>query len=329
VHTSIGDQFAAMETVTLGAQNSAPKVGPVVVSEIMNFPVTPTGEDENLEFIELENILSVAQPLFDETHPPNTWGLRGAVRYQSPTGVTLATGERILVVGFDPANSTLLASFRARYAPPANVRIFGPWGGALGNTQETVRLIKPGAPIGNFFSDVDVDYVEYSSSAPWPLGRIGSDSFQRISSVAFGNDPVNWKLATPTAGRSNVSTAADSDNDGLPDDWEIAHFGNLSRDGSGDFDGDGLSDLGEFQAGTDPNNASDALRLDIALGTTDTLLRFNAVTGHAYRVEFTDDLLSPTWQLLQDVSGIDSTRQIEITAPIGTPKEQFYRVVLQ
>jgi hypothetical protein len=329
VHTSIGDQFAPMETITLGAQNSAAKVGPVVVSEIMSFPATATGEDENLEFIELENILPVPQPLFDPTHPTNTWGLRGAVRYQFPTNITEAAGERILVVGFDPSNSTLLANFKARYAVPTNVRIFGPWGGALGNSQETIRLIKPGVPVGNSFSDIDADDVEYSSAAPWPAGNVGFDSFQRISSIAFGNDPINWKSATPTAGRSNVSTVADSDNDGLPDDWEIAHFGNLARDGSGDFDGDGLSDVAEFQAGTDPNNASDSLRLDIAIGAANTVLHFNAVVGHTYRVEFTDDLNSSTWQLLQDVSSIDSSRQIEINAPIGTPNERFYRIVLQ
>ena len=43
-----------------------------------------------------------------------------------------------------------------------------------------------------------------------------------------------------------------SDGDPLPDEWEFAAFGSLGRDGSGDFDSDGLSDLAEFQAGTDP-----------------------------------------------------------------------------
>ena len=43
-----------------------------------------------------------------------------------------------------------------------------------------------------------------------------------------------------------------SDGDALPDEREFAAFGTLARDGSGDFDGDGLSDAAEFAAGTDP-----------------------------------------------------------------------------
>ena len=46
----------------------------------------------------------------------------------------------------------------------------------------------------------------------------------------------------------------DTDNDGLPDPWEMAHFGNLNQNGSGDFDGDGLTNLQEYQMGTNPRN---------------------------------------------------------------------------
>ncbi len=49
-----------------------------------------------------------------------------------------------------------------------------------------------------------------------------------------------------------VNPAWDSDGDGMDDDWEREHFGDLSRDGTGDFDGDGISDLQEFLAGYDP-----------------------------------------------------------------------------
>ena len=51
----------------------------------------------------------------------------------------------------------------------------------------------------------------------------------------------------------------DSDNDKMPDSWEQKYFGDLARDGSGDFDQDGLADQDEFYQGTDPTAAdSDA-----------------------------------------------------------------------
>jgi Leucine-rich repeat (LRR) protein len=47
----------------------------------------------------------------------------------------------------------------------------------------------------------------------------------------------------------------DTDGDGMDDDWELSHFGNLSHDGTADGDNDGLTDLEEFQVGTDPLDA--------------------------------------------------------------------------
>lgn len=45
---------------------------------------------------------------------------------------------------------------------------------------------------------------------------------------------------------------SDGDSDGMQDTWEITHFGNKDRDGTLDYDDDGLSDLKEYLAGTDP-----------------------------------------------------------------------------
>ncbi len=48
-----------------------------------------------------------------------------------------------------------------------------------------------------------------------------------------------------------ITSGNDSDNDGMPDDWEVRYFGSMDRDGTGDFDGDGISDLNEYLNGMD------------------------------------------------------------------------------
>lgn len=53
-----------------------------------------------------------------------------------------------------------------------------------------------------------------------------------------------------------VCSAEDSDCDGMADAWELLHFGSLSRDGSRDLDGDGVSDLDEFWRRTDPTRSN-------------------------------------------------------------------------
>ncbi|MBI5511073.1 MAG: CotH kinase family protein [Deltaproteobacteria bacterium] len=47
---------------------------------------------------------------------------------------------------------------------------------------------------------------------------------------------------------------ADADGDGLPDGWEREHFGTLQESPAGDFDTDGLANIDEHQAATDPTS---------------------------------------------------------------------------
>jgi hypothetical protein len=51
------------------------------------------------------------------------------------------------------------------------------------------------------------------------------------------------------------SVKPDRDGDALPDWWEMQHFGNLAHAGIQDSDGDGLSNVQEYQLGKNPTNA--------------------------------------------------------------------------
>lgn len=51
---------------------------------------------------------------------------------------------------------------------------------------------------------------------------------------------------------TNSLFTGDSDSDGLPDTYELAAFGNLWQDATGDFDGDGVSNGDELAEGTNP-----------------------------------------------------------------------------
>ena len=63
----------------------------------------------------------------------------------------------------------------------------------------------------------------------------------------------------------HLQPGADADHDGLPDAWELEHFGNLTTaDAASDVDGDGLGDLQEYLAGTDPKQPSSSLRATLA-----------------------------------------------------------------
>ncbi|HSH16944.1 MAG TPA: hypothetical protein VLD18_12970, partial [Verrucomicrobiae bacterium] len=121
----------------------------------------------------------------------------------------------------------------------------------------------------------------------------------------------------------------DSDNDGLPDDWELTYFNTLYRDGTEDSDGDGLSDLDEFRAGTSPVNSSSILRAIAVtgVGSGATTVTWSAVPGRSYQVQSRDTLSEPGWS---NVGGPVTATGPSASVPDPNPgdPDRFYRVVV-
>ncbi|MBE0534492.1 MAG: lamin tail domain-containing protein [Phycisphaerae bacterium] len=194
--------FVAMSSNTPGGPNAYPKVGPVVISEIMYNPAA----DSEAEYVELLNISGAPLALYDFlTGEPwkfqDEGGIDLPILDAQGRPITMAADERILLV----KNST---AFAAAFASPAQTQIVA-WGtGSLSNGGERIQLSMPG--------DVDskgvrqyirVDRVVYSDGShplgddPWPAGADGGGaSLVRIDNSAYGNDPVNWQAGVPSPG---------------------------------------------------------------------------------------------------------------------------------
>jgi len=123
----------------------------------------------------------------------------------------------------------------------------------------------------------------------------------------------------------------DTDGDGIDDGWEMAYFGTLARDGSGDFDGDGQTDLQEYIAGTDPTGNNSTLRvLTLTLmGGGGTKLIWSATPGKSYQVQFKDCLGDPAgWTNLPGVAVANGTTMSMVDTTAATGDHRFYRVMV-
>src|SRR5262249_13215204 len=120
----------------------------------------------------------------------------------------------------------------------------------------------------------------------------------------------------------------DTDGDGLDDDWEIAYFGDLSRDGNGDFDHDGQSDRAEFLSGTDPTNASSVLSAMIftAVPGNFVTVLWHSVPGRTYDVQFKDAVTDSWSTLVTHVTATGSTHSV-VDDSQPRPAHRFYRVL--
>jgi subtilisin family serine protease len=156
---------------------------------------------------------------------------------------------------------------------------------------------------------------------------------QRVQRVLANVDVVpGLQGKVRTGGRLNLKRMVDTDANGLPDWWELQYFGHLTgTNPNADADHDGMSNLAEWLAGTNPTNAASSLRLTLvsASNPNAVVLNWSSVAGKAYWLERSTNLLT-------GFNSIVATN-IVATAPTNTQTDtvvlpgstRFYRVGVQ
>lgn len=199
--------FVTMSALTPGQPNAYPRIGPVVINEIMYHPTT----DGDAEYIELLNVSEAAVTLFDYACG-EPWRLvsESGILCSFPTDVplTIRPNEHVLMVKD-------LAAVQRCYGVPADVAVVN-WGPIrLANRGEKLQLFKPGDVDDKGIRYwIEVDRVCFSDGShgenfpdgidPWPVAADGDGpSLNRLFPSRYGNDPNNWHATIPTPGAVN------------------------------------------------------------------------------------------------------------------------------
>ena len=122
----------------------------------------------------------------------------------------------------------------------------------------------------------------------------------------------------------------DSDNDGIPDIWEIANGLDPleATDATKDTDQDGLSNLSEFYVGTDPQNAASVFHLSAKLIDKRLIeLSFNsAYNGQLVELQTIGQIGREKWKTVMEWNTEDAGLQ-QLKVDVSDLNAQFFRLL--
>jgi regulation of enolase protein 1 (concanavalin A-like superfamily) len=216
------DDLRPLAMPTAGAPNAAPRLGEVVINEILYHPVSGDEEDE---FVELHNRGATAVDL-------SGWRFTQGIDWTFSAGTVLPPGG-YLVVARDALR------LRSRYPALTAATCVGDYRGGLNNGGELLRLSSPETIVSTnitggletnlvFVTETEVKYSDGGRWGFWPDG-LGS-SLELVNPGADPMRPSNW-------------AASDETEKG---DWTIVEFTGLLEQGNPAF---GINQLQLFMLG--------------------------------------------------------------------------------
>jgi hypothetical protein len=183
------EQFVAQQTSSLNGVNGLPRVGPIVINQIMYNPAA-----DQFEYLELLNTSSEKVNLYDETNNAS-WKVSG-IDFVFPQNISIEPGQSVYLV--EPEISP--TDFKALFSLDASVQVFN-YNGSLKNEGEEITLLKS---YQSYFENdilnipfICIDRVEYNNNGLWPEADGNGNILQKTYPLAYGNDPISWKATSP------------------------------------------------------------------------------------------------------------------------------------
>jgi len=224
--------FLPLENPTPGAINSLPRLGPIVISEIMYHGT--------VEYLELLNVSSKPIPLRD-------WKIEQGIEIQISSDLVINPSQRIILSGD-------AGLFRSLYRPEEGLVVLEWADGKLNNGGETVELERPG-PLNKWGNPtfVRVDRVKYDNKQPWDIDADGTGlALRKVDENSYGNDFINWLASPPSPGLFDTLESFE--------EWQT--FWNLAP-GDGNPDRDSLDNIFEYAFDRNPlvRDSSELIRI--------------------------------------------------------------------
>ena len=164
-----------------------------------------------------------------------------------------------------------------------------------------------------------------------------SSAFFNVTNPATLADAAQASLSLASTARGRVERVdldisivlEDLDGNGLPDAWERLYFGRTSVDPFADPDGDGLNNLAELKAGTNPNDFQSQFKfIRITRQAGSVLVEWSSVANRSYSILRSSDVLTG-YQLLSGNRQATPPVNSFLDTTAAPPGPYFYRLRLQ
>ncbi len=280
----------------------------------------PTASPETNENTACE--LDDGRLLFSMRTPSGSNGQRAWIRY-TPGGATpMRNGSwgslfRLPAVPDPVCQGSVIQWTSTHRGDPREFILFGNPASSSSRVNFTLRVSPDGGSSWPVSRQLYAGSSAYSSICILPDRSIGvlfeKDDYTKIT---FARVEEAW-LFNPSV---------DTDNDGMPNAWELLHGLNPSiNDASLDSDDDGALNGDEHAAGTDPKSAASFLRVTTFDATGDIDLEWSSIPGRSYAIEQSGDLAN--WEL---VPGFGTVLATTSSTSSNLPAEEsslcFFRV---